>query len=300
MEKARSIARLVLIMVLIVFLLFAGLIIGVVFFGYVQSFPTKGIKQTSSVEIIYFQNRKIYKISPKQGESKNVIFYLHGGSYMGNLVKEHWNFFEDVIKDTNSTIIVPDYPLTPQYNYEDVFSFVEPLYKEARNKTEHVNFILMGDSAGGGLSLALAQKMGEQEVKQPDKIVLLSPWLDVTMSNPQIEEVQKRDPVLSVVALQAAGVAYAGDNGMGSYLVNPIKGPIQNLKNMVILTGTNDVLNPDVHVFVKRCKEEGIPVTLKETEGAEHIWMLKRHNKVYKAEEAYQSVIEEIKDVKQE
>ena len=100
--------------------------------------------------------------SNDKGEEKNVnlkkkiILYLHGGSYVGELEKYHWNFFKDILNDTNATLIVPDYPLAPEHTYIEVFKFIGPLYKEITEKIEKdAEFILMGDSAGAGLSLAL-------------------------------------------------------------------------------------------------------------------------------------------------
>lgn len=262
--------------------------------------PTAQIRRECKMEIEEYQNRKVYKISSKENTNSDlVIFYLHGGSYVGNLVPEHWDFLRDLIKDTNATILVPDYPLVPYANYEEVFKFVEPLYKKIRQENQNTKFILMGDSAGGGLALALAEKLGEEVQTQPDKIILLSPWLDVTMTNPKITEIEKKDPVLKVATLKAAGLLYAGNNGINSYLVNPVNGPIENLNNVVILTGTNDILNPDAHLLVERAAKQGVTIRLEEMEGAQHVWMLGRYTGVSLAEEGYQKVIKEIKDMEE-
>lgn len=260
--------------------------------------PTAQIQKECKMEIEEYQNRKVYKFTSKQNTSSDlVIFYLHGGSYVGNFVPEHWDFLRDIIKDTNATIIAPDYPLVPSANYKEVFEFVEPLYRKVRQENQNTKFILMGDSAGGGLSLALAEKLAEETPIQPDKILLLSPWLDVTMTNPKIAEIEKTDPVLKVPTLKAAGLLYAGEDGMDSYLVNPIKGPVEKLKNVVIITGTNDILNPDAHLLVEKATKQGVTIRLEETQGAQHVWMLGRYKAVPLAEEGYQKVIKEIKEV---
>ena len=161
-----------------------------------------------------FMGRDIFVISPNEDEAKEkVILYLHGGSYVGELEKYHWNFFKDIINETNSTIIVPDYPLAPEHTYLEVFKIMEPLYKEIIGKIdEKTEFILMGDSAGAGLALALYQRNGKLGHRLPDKTILISPWLDVRMDNPEIDKI--KDPVLNRALLKLSGQKYAGKNGL--------------------------------------------------------------------------------------
>ena len=90
-----------------------------------------------------------------------------------------------------------------------------------------------------------------------------------------IDEVQKLDKDLNKEALKIAGVAYAGKNGGNSYLVNPINGPLDKLKNVIIYTGTYDILNPDVSVLVEKAKEQNVNIIVKEYSGMEHIWIVK-------------------------
>lgn len=253
---------------------------------------------TCNIEQKEFMNRKVFVLTPKNIEkTSTIILYFHGGSYMGEITQEHWNFLEKVINNTGATVILPDYPLTPKYNYKDVFNMVEPLYNEIVSKINLDNFMVMGDSAGGGLALALEEKIvadtnalstqeDSEEIKQdemgviydyklPAKTILISPWLDVRLENPEINKVQKYDKQLNKDTLKLAGIAYAGSDGINSYLVNPIDGDLSKLKNITIFTGTYDILNPDVHVLEQRAKEQSITINVKEYEGASHIWMLK-------------------------
>ena len=142
-----------------------------------------------------YSNRKVFIITPKNvPKSEITILYFHGGSYMAEINDEHWAFLERVINDTGATVILPDYPLSPKYNYKDVFNMVEPLYKEIINKVSPENLIVMGDSAGGGLSLALVEKISLDGASYiPSKTILISPWLDVRLNNPKIDDIQKKD-----------------------------------------------------------------------------------------------------------
>ena len=254
----------------------------------------KDVQTSCNVETIEYDGRNIFILSPK-GEKKSdmVILYLHGGSYMGAMTNEHWNLYKDLINDLGCTIVAPDYPLTPKYNYKDVENMMYPFYEKFVDKINIENFVFMGDSAGGGLALAITEKAGENKLKLPKRLILISPWLDVRLENPEIDEVQKRDPVLFKPTLKLAGEIYAGSDGINNTFVNPIDGYIGNLPEITIYTGTNDILNPDVYKFKERLNNNGMNIDIRQTQGAVHIWILERQKgkEEYKSEEGYQDLV---------
>lgn len=197
---------------------------------------------------------------------------------MAEATKQHWEFIEKLVDDTGATVIMPDYPLTPKYNYKDVFNIVIPLYTEIQQKVNaSEELIVMGDSAGGGLSLALLEKFSqEKNILMPKKTILISPWLDVRLNNPDIEKVQQYDKKLNKESLKLAGIAYAGNDGINDYLVNPIDGDLSRINNLTIFIGTDDILNPDVYKFKKKAEKINMNIDVKEYEKAGHIWIIDR------------------------
>lgn len=291
-----------------IILFFIFIIILLAVFYYEVRFSTSKISKNTFSEYNFFKtkfmSRDIFIISPKDensnnkkqceaemfrlSESRKVILYLHGGSYVGELEKYHWNFFKDIVNETQSTIIIPDYPLAPEHTYMEVFKIMEPLYKKIIENMENKEFILMGDSAGAGLALALYQRMGKLNYTLPNKTILISPWLDVRMNNPKIDEID--DPVLNKVLLKLSGKKYAGKNGMKSYLVNPVLGPTNKLENIYILSGTRDMLNPDAKKFAYANNDK---ITFLEYEDAIHNFVLMKHKKgTVLAKEGYDKVVE--------
>ena len=236
-----------------------------------------------------FMGRNIYIISPKEKASNLKILYIHGGSYVGELEKIHWEFFKDIIDDTNASIIVPDYPLAPANTYKEVFKMMEPFYKEIIEEVGSERLIVMGDSAGGGLSLALCEKLSQENVQMPRELILISPWLDVRLENPEIDKVD--DPVLNKSLLSISGKSYAGKDGMDSYLVNPIIGPTDKLGNITIITGTRDMLYPDCKIFAEKLSN----VNYIEIKDAIHNFILKRRENVVGAQEGYDIILEILK-----
>ena len=213
---------------------------------------------------------------------------------MGGLENYHWNFIEKLSKETGYGIIIPDYPLAPKYTYKDVFEMIEPLYTDIIKEIQPQNLIMMGDSAGGGLALALEEKLGEENIEVPEKLILISPWLDTRMTNPKIDEIQPNDKDLNKEKLKIVGIAYAGEKDCNSYLVNPIEGPKTKLKNVTIYTGTYDILNSDTKEFAEQAKTENVNITVKEYEKASHIWILRSEDEL--ATNAYKSLIEDLKN----
>lgn len=258
----------------------------------IQTKVPREVKETCQIETEQFMGRNIFIVTPKDKQKSNLkILYFHGGSYVAEATEQHWQFIEQIVKDTGSTVILPDYPLTPKYNYKDVFKMVVPLYKEIIDRIDSKQLVLMGDSAGAGLGLALEERIGEDNLKMPTKTILISPWLDVRLTNPAIDQVQKNDKQLNKETLKMAGIAYAGEDGIDSYLVNPIEGELSKLENIIILTGTHDILNPDVHLLKEKAEKEGISIEIKEYEQAGHIWMIEKNSNQELIQQAYQDIL---------
>ena len=252
------------------------LVIAYLLIADIQSKTPKKISQECYITSNEFIGRKIFTLTPKiKNEKEKYILYFHGGSYIAETSEEHWNFLENLVKDTGYTVILPDYPLAPKYTYEDVFTMIKPLYKEIIERISPEDLIMMGDSAGGGMALALEENLSEENEELPSKLILISPWLDTRMENSKIDEVQKNDKDLNKEALKLAGIAYKGKNGKDTYLVNPIDGPLDKLKNVTIYTGTYDILNPDVEILVQKAKEKNVTIDVKEYEECGHIWIVK-------------------------
>ena len=263
----------------------------------IESKAPEEVQIDCNLETEEFIGRKVFIITPKnEQKSEKVILYLHGGSYVAETSSNHWRFLEKLVKDTNATIILPDYPLTPKYTYKDVFTMITPLYKEIIEEVSTDNLILIGDSAGGGMSLALLEKLSSEKVEMPYKTILISPWLDVRLENPEIDKIQKYDKDLNKETLKIAGIAYAGEDGMNSYLVNPIDGDLSKLKNVVIFTGTYDILNPDVHVLEEKAQKANVELKIKEYDGAGHIWFINDNSGKELDEKGYQDLLEEVEE----
>ena len=256
----------------------------------------KESEQICNISVEQYKNRKIFIVKPQNTENTTLtILYFHGGSYIAEATSDHWKFIQKLAVDSNATIIMPDYPLAPKNTYTDVFDMVEPFYKELTTKIDVNNLIVMGDSAGCGLALSLMEKISNNDGLIPEKIILISPWLDARLNNPEIDEVQKKDTELNKINLQLAGLSYAGKDGIDSYLASPIDGDVSKLTNITILIGTNDILNPDVHLLQEKAQNQGIIVNVKEYENAGHIWFIENNSSEELIEKGYNDLLDMVK-----
>lgn len=241
------------------------------------------LKRRYDFTVEEYQGRKIWTFKPKKNATGKVILYLHGGSYVANILSFHWDLIAQLLAKTNATVVVPDYPLAPDAQCPQVYTFMMYVYTQLLAKTKAQDITIMGDSAGGGLSLGLAQEIREQKQPQPGNIVLLSPWLDVSMTNPDIKALDKDDKMLNLNALQITGKAYAGNLSLTDSHVSPIYGNLTGLGKISLFIGTHDVLFADCHKLKTMLDKERIGFNYFEYPGMFHVWMAVTNLKESKA-----------------
>lgn len=235
-------------------------------------FPPRKIYDEFQVAHRFYDHRPAFWITPEQPSMR--VLYLHGGAYYNECVPAHWSLIKRLCRKLNAEVVVPDYPLTPVYGYRDVFSMVTQVYRDCLADIPHGQLVLAGDSAGGGIALALCQWAKLEMERTPSKLVLISPWLDITLRDPEIKELDKVDPFLESESLRQMGVWYCqGDNPM-FYQVSPLFGNLEGLPPSIVFTGTRDILNSDARRFAYQAQKVNSPITLWEEQGMIHTWML--------------------------
>lgn len=215
----------------------------------------------------------VTRVFPKRGQrAGGALIYLHGGAYVYPMVAGQWGVVEGLIDRTGLPVIIPDYPIAPAHTATDAFDVVQPIIDEAQ--AEFGRVILFGDSAGGGLALSLAMQRRDAGERQVDGLVLYAPWVDVTMTNPRIEEVQRRDRVLRVPGLAWAGRAWAADLDPTDPRVSPLYGDPAGLPPMCVFQGDADIVGPDVIEFARKAARAGVDVCLRVEPGGFHVYVL--------------------------
>ena len=242
---------------------------------YTRKKPLKKLYRKHIIEKIKVDDRDVYILAPRKVKSGFTVIYLHGGAYTANFMKQHWLFISKLVRKKAVKVIAPDYPLAPDFNWRHNLSFVLKCYRKALESTPADSIILMGDSAGGGLALALAMAARDEGLAQPHQIIMLAPWLDLQMGNPEIAKLEKNDPMLNLKIIHKAAMSYALDNAsMTNPYVSPINGNLLELAPMSIFIGGRDVLKADTKKFKAMCEVQGIETDYFYYPKMMHVWML--------------------------
>ena len=254
--------------------------------------PTRRLHRKHRITKRSVNGQLVWTIAPKENARGKHIIYLHGGAYVNSFASQHWQLMSKLVDALGCTVTAPNYPHAPENYVDDVFEFLLPLYLEIANEVGAANVTLMGDSSGGGISLALAQRLREDGLPQPGNVVLLSPWLDAGLSNPGIAALDKIDPFLGVDGLRYAGAAYARDVDLKSYLVSPVYGSFKDLAPVTVFIGTRDVFLPDCRKLRERAAMEGVTIDYREYDQMVHNWML---GPMPEAKQAFREIVDQLR-----
>ena len=236
--------------------------------------PPKLLKRQSYFEEYSIDSHNIFIHHPEKLKSNKVIFYLHGGAYFTRILLPHWIFIRKLSNRYGMKVIIPNYPTAPAYNYLQTNSFALNAYKNLLEKYNPDEIYFFGDSAGGGLALTLAQGIKREGLPHVAGLFLLSPWLDVSMRNPDIKEIEGKDFMLSLDNLKIAGELYAEEADLKDPLISPLFGDIEGLPEINLFIGTHDILLPDCRVFRDLAKKSKTNVNYYEYPEMLHCWML--------------------------
>ncbi len=215
----------------------------------------------------------VYDVRVTGATPTRTVLFLHGGGFVGGIDRFHWRFVATLARETGSRIVVPAYPLTPRHTWRDSHPPLLDLFERLAIESAG-GVALAGDSAGGGLALALAQQVARRPGPQPTRLLLLSPWVDLAGTTPGTEQVAAYDPWLKLSKLRLYGGWWAGDDDPARPEVSPLHGDFTGLPLTLVLCGTRDLLVPQVREAVRRAGAAGVHVTYREQQGLLHVYPL--------------------------
>lgn len=237
--------------------------------------PTARQRRKFRIDSRTVDGHKVWTIAPRSNPSGQFIVYLHGGVFVSSFASQHWGFMAKLVEELDCTIVAPDYPHAPEYYAPETVALVQKIYRETLEVAENSHQItIMGDSSGGGIAVALTLRLREEGLPQPRNLVLLSPWLDVTLTNPEIAAIDRIDPFLDAEGMRWAGRAYAREVDHESYLVSPFSTNLGALAPISLFIGTRDLLLPDCRRFRRQAEADGAVIDYHEYPDMVHNWML--------------------------
>lgn len=238
-------------------------------------------------EIITGEYRMEVAYIPASKGASQVVLYIHGGAYVNQITKSHWNMLGKVARGSGAAFYIPNYPLAPAHTWKEGYALMDALYRQLLKEYKADDIILMGDSAGGGFALAFAEYLDTASLPQPGKIIAFSPWLDLSMENPEIPDYEASDPMLSAYGLVEMGKRWADGLDLKDYRMSPIYGPLDHLDHIYLFVGTREIFYPDITAFYSSLKQAGKYTELYIGKGLNHVYPV---YPIPEAEDAVQNV----------
>jgi len=215
----------------------------------------------------------VITVTPLAGASAWNLMYLHGGGYIFPLLRPHWTIIRALIEATGATVTVPLYPLAPEHDHQPGWAMVDAVYEELVQTGAGKHLALVGDSAGANFALSVAIRRRAAGAPLPDRIILFSPWLDLTLSDPAARLVERRDGILAVDGAIQCGRWWAAEKDPRLPEFSPLYAELAGLPPMALFQGTHDIFIVDARSFQAKAIAQGAELHYFEYEGAFHVFM---------------------------
>ena len=235
--------------------------------------PPDGLRDRHSSSCVDYEGFRCWTVEPRHSTPTRTVLYLHGGAYVNEIFPEHWALIDRIVEG-GGRVVVPLYGLAPEHGYTAAYRLLTRVYRDILSTVRPADIAIAGDSAGGGLALGFAQTLLSTGLPQPDRLLLISPWLDLTLQNPDIELLARKDPWLAAPGARECGRVWAEGADPRIPQLSPLGGPLAGIAPMDIYIGTRDILLPDVLLLCDRAAAEGAVIDLTVCPGAVHVYPL--------------------------
>ncbi|HIG33689.1 MAG TPA: alpha/beta hydrolase [Candidatus Poseidoniales archaeon] len=212
----------------------------------------------------------------KTRDFRRVIVYLHGGGYCwGSSKNTHRIGLSNFARITKISIYCIEYRLAPEHPYPAALEDVQKAWNDITRRFPESEIILAGDSAGGGLSLALMMRIRDNGAKMPDASVLFSPWTDLTCSFDSYNTRASSEPMFPRVAPEDHARYYVPEKIDKSIPeISPVNGSFRGLPRLLILVGNREILLDDSRQACDKASKDGVDVRLDIWPKMFHDWWL--------------------------
>lgn len=209
--------------------------------------------------------------TPQEFTKSKTILYLHGGGYVMGSYNTHSALIGRIARASNCKVLAINYRKSPENAYPLALQDALDTYKQMiADGCE--NIFIMGDSAGGGLTLALLQLIRKYRLQKAAGSVLLSPWTDLTLSGESIETKKDKDPLITRHLLEIFSKRYYADSDPKDPLISPLFADVKGFPPTLIQVGGHEVLFDDSIRMAQKMNKAGVQVRLEIYENMMHVW----------------------------
>ncbi|MBN2080517.1 MAG: alpha/beta hydrolase [Spirochaetes bacterium] len=203
-------------------------------------------------------------IVPRDTDKGRCILYLHGGGYVICSPRTHRDLVWRIGRRSRARSLVIDYRLAPEHPHPAALEDAMKAYRWLiKNGVDPVRLAVMGDSAGGGLTLALLLALRDAGDPLPACAVCLSPWSDLTASGASMETHRRKDPLLDPESIAHYAGLYSPGGDFTRPYVSPLFGDFRGLPPLLIHVGGAEVLLDDSRCVAEKASAAGVQVEFK-------------------------------------
>ena len=197
-------------------------------------------------------------VSSRAPGSQLTVIHFHGGGYCLGSARMARSWAAHLSARTGCRVVLPEYRLAPEHPYPAALEDARAVMTALSGSGP---VVVSGDSAGGGLALALLLSMRDEGQEPPAGAILLSPWLDLGRDRRAVPDLVRRDVLLSPDWLDACARAYADPSTWAGPLVSPLRAMYSGLPPLLIQAGTEELLAPDAELLAASASAAGADVT---------------------------------------
>lgn len=227
-----------------------------------------------TVEQDHINGLKAEWIIPEGADPSKIIMYIHGGGYVSGSCNDHRAFVAKFAKSCGYTNLQFEYRLAPEYPFPAAVDDSVGVYRYLiSNGYTPEDIIMVGESAGGGLTLATLLALKDKNINMPAAAVAISPWTDLTCSGDSYKTSNKKSlaPTNSWFVFSKH---YHGNNDPANPLISPLFGNLEGLPPIHINSGTDDELYSDGEQFYRKALAGGVEISFTAGKGMVHCYPL--------------------------
>jgi acetyl esterase/lipase len=209
-----------------------------------------------------------------QYDSNKLLIFIHGGAFVSGPSQHHWDSVEKIAKGTQHTVWLCNYPKAPEHKISEISSNIDSVYNMAASKFNFADISLIGDSVGATLIISMVHRLLKNNISLPSKLLLISPVMDASLENPDIDKIDKTDPMLSKNGVLSAKKMCLDDGNLKNTMISPLFGAFAGFPDTFLFLAENDITYPDQVLLCRELKNSKVGHTV--IVGAEmpHIWPL--------------------------
>jgi epsilon-lactone hydrolase len=233
--------------------------------------PPRGTR----VENLHVGGMPAVMITVREARPDVTVLFLHGGAYVVASFRNYGHFTWRIGRAARARVLAVDYRLAPEHKFPAALEDATAAYHwMLAHGCKPERMLIAGDSAGGGLTLALMLKLRDEGAPLPAAAIALSPWTDLALTGASLQTNAERDPMLVASELPHFAQLYVGDSDSRNPYVSPLYGDPRGLPPTLIQAGGDEILLDDAGRMAQKMKDACCRVDYQVWSGMPHVFQL--------------------------